>query len=591
MKYFKIIFETSLFAGVGLLLGAIFFRQIVGSNFDLLLGDVGDARLNGVILEHWWQVLNGSAKWLSPGFFYPAQGVLGYSDAGFLNALPYVFLRFIGIGSFTSYQIVLFVLVTIGWGGTILFFRWILKLSIFPTIAGAALFVFPNSMAIVASMHTQFFAVYFLPYLAIGIALFLQNFKKPSIIGILAGIFVAILIPAIFYTSYYVGWFFVFYTLLLLGVGYGWCLTHRCGKAVWRNIVYQKASWQKILPYCIVSAICFVPFLLTYIPVLQQFGNRKYRGIACQLPSLFDYLNVGADNWLYGKILNGNFAGMNSRPMAHELSKGLPVWTMLVFLLISTYYIWKTVNWQYKESQDSSSIMILNGIELNDVGKISIVVASLSLSVLFAWLLMLNIQGISLWWLVLKLVPGAGGIRAVYRFAHVLAFPISISIAIGLHQLLSYTTNYIHSDGKRNALLTFLSIIFLLLLVEQFNTGSLAKYSKQKQQNMMDGVPQPPQQARVFALLPTKGSNKLPYEAQVDAMLIAQKYGLQTINGYSGQFPHGWDSILHYNKPEYTVSLNGWIKRHALEDKNLYFFDTTNGVWLPYRSNLIRSDL
>ena len=96
-------------------------------------------------------MLQGTAHWLSPNFFFPIAGVLGYGDVGFLNALPYVVLCFLGIEPFTSYQIVLFALVAVGLIGTILFLRCCLKLSILPTIVGSALFVFPNSMAIIAS--------------------------------------------------------------------------------------------------------------------------------------------------------------------------------------------------------------------------------------------------------------------------------------------------------------------------------------------------------------------------------------------------------------------------------------------------------
>ncbi|MEI7817353.1 MAG: hypothetical protein WCI45_09205, partial [Desulfuromonadales bacterium] len=129
-----------------------------------------------------WQVFQGAASWLSPPFFFPAQGVLGYSDAGFLNALPYVCLRYMGIDPFTSYQVVLFALVAAGWIGMILFLRCCLKLSFFPTIIGTALFVFPNSMA-VSIGHTQLFTIYCIPYLAIGIYFFIKNFATQTRLG------------------------------------------------------------------------------------------------------------------------------------------------------------------------------------------------------------------------------------------------------------------------------------------------------------------------------------------------------------------------------------------------------------------------
>jgi len=571
--------EIVIFAVIGFLLGSVFFRQIVFSNFDLLLGDAGDARFNGVILEHWWQVLQGKAQWLSPTFFSPVQGVLGYSEAGFLNALPYVVLRFLGVEPFTSYQIVLFALVAVGWIGTILFLRCCLKLSIFPAIIGATLFVFPNSMAISASMHTQLFTVYYIPYLAVGIYVFIKNFQKTISLWIIAGIFVAIMVPAIFYTSYYIGWFSFFFILLLSGVICVWSLLHSDSMTVRRSIIWKWGTWQKMSPYFALSAICFIPFLLTYLPALRQFGGRSYQEIASMLPSFIDYVNVGPSNWIWGKTLYSTLTGIGSRPMAHELIKGVPVFLLLTFLALLIYFIRTIRHYQLTEAQEGTCKIILDGKEATDDGKLAILAAGLSISVLLAWLLMFKIQNISLWWLVTKVIPGADSIRAVYRFQHLLAFPLAIVVAIGLHQCIKYAIDQIHSCVKRGAYLVAVAVFCLLLIGEQFNTGSMANYSKQQQRDMLAGINPPPEQAKVFAFLPAVGLRKLPFETQIDAMIIAQKFNLHTINGYSGQLPYGWSGIYDINKPEYIVYLTRWIHHYKLETDQLYFLDAKMGYW------------
>ena len=581
MKHVKVIVEVVIYAMMGLLLGFIFFRQIIFSHFDLLLGDVGDARFNGVILEHWWQVLQGTARWLSPTFFFPVKGVLGYSDAGFLNALPYVALRFLGIEPFTSYQIVLFELVAIGWIGMILFLRCCLKLRIFLTIVGAALFVFPNSMAVAVSIsHTQLLAVNFIPYLAIGIYVFLQNLGKTTSVGIAAGIFVALIVPAIFYTSYYIGWFSLFFILLLSCIGFVWGISHLGYKTVWQCIICKRENWRRILPYCALGMICFIPFLLTYIPILLQFGNRSYQVIATMLPSVIDYMNVGPNNWLWGKALNSLFLGLGSRPVTHELIKGVPGCLFLAFLVFLAYFIREIRYYQLTVAQDDACKIVLDKCEANDAGKLAMLVVGLGVAVLLSWVLMLKIEGFSLWWLVTKLIPGAGGISAVYRFQHVLAFPLAVVVAIGLHQSMNYATAHIHSYVKRCALLVTVSVFCLLLVGEQFNTSDLARYSKQQQYKMLASISPPPQQAKVFALLPAEELRKYPFEAQIDTMIIAQKYGLHTINGYSGQMPPGWGGIYHVDKPEYITYLVSWIQYYNLENDQLYFLNAKTGSWL-----------
>lgn len=555
LKLAKAILEILGFLVIGLLVGGIFFRQVVFSHFDLLLGDVGDARFNGVILEHWWQVVQGTVPCLSPSFFFPVQGALGYSDAGFLNAIPYIVLRYIGIEAFTAYQIVLFALIAAGWIGMVLFCRHCLKLSFFPTVIGAGLFVFPNSIA-TSIGHTQLLTVCLIPYLAIASFVFLQDIEKRSLSGVAAGIALAVLVPAIFFTSYYIGWFSLFFVFLFSGI----CCAR--GAFPFRS----KTAWQRIVPYCLLSGVCFIPFLLTYLPMLKLFGSRSYQEMATMLPTLLDYVNVGPNNWIWGKTLYSIFAGIGSRPMAHELVKGLPPFSLFTFVAFGVYFIYITRRYQLSVGENES--------------KLSQLAAGLCATVFLAWLLLLKIQNVSLWWVVMKLIPGAGGIRAVYRFQHVLAFPISLVVAIGLHQAMNYLKNSSHSCVWKRAGLAAVVGLCFLLAGEQINKGPLATYSKQQQRDMFASIHPPPEQAKVFALLPAEGVKKFSYEAQIDAMILAQKFGLKTINGYSGQFPPGWGRIFDFDRPEYIASLERWIAHYNLQNDQLYFLDIKTGAWL-----------
>lgn len=75
-----------------------------------------------------------------------------------------------------------------------------------------------------------------------------------------------------------------------------------------------------------------------------------------------------------------------------------------------------------------------------------------------------------------------------------------------------------------------------------------------------------------------KGLQKLPYESQIDAIIIAQQYGgLHTINGYGGQSPPGWSGLCDFDKQEYFFYLNHWIQRYHLEKDRLYFLDLKTG--------------
>ena len=72
--------------------------------FRTVPGDLGDARFNSVILEHFFQWLSGKSPSLwSPRFFYPFEGVLAFSDNHFGSAWSYALLRISGLSREGAY--------------------------------------------------------------------------------------------------------------------------------------------------------------------------------------------------------------------------------------------------------------------------------------------------------------------------------------------------------------------------------------------------------------------------------------------------------------------------------------------------------
>lgn len=66
--------------------------------FRAIPGDMGDARFNGLILEHVFRWLCGIDRDLwSPGFFYPFPGALAFSDNHFGTVGIYALLRMTGL--------------------------------------------------------------------------------------------------------------------------------------------------------------------------------------------------------------------------------------------------------------------------------------------------------------------------------------------------------------------------------------------------------------------------------------------------------------------------------------------------------------
>jgi hypothetical protein len=65
-------------------------------------GDIGDARGNVVVLDHWYRVFMGKDHLNSFLFFYPADNVLGNSDALFLQGTFYTVLHLLGLSPVKS---------------------------------------------------------------------------------------------------------------------------------------------------------------------------------------------------------------------------------------------------------------------------------------------------------------------------------------------------------------------------------------------------------------------------------------------------------------------------------------------------------
>jgi hypothetical protein len=179
----------------------------------------------------------------------------------------------------------------------------------------------------------------------------------------------------------------------------------------------------------------------------------------------------------------------------------------------------------------------------------------------------------------MKITPGANALRIICRFLQFLVFPVSIVLAVGLNRAQNRIPQIIETALQFIVLMS-IAVISLFIIVEQFNTAPTSDYSKGQQLEMLSGIQAPPSDATVFTLLPGSGLKKDSFETQIDAMIIAQKYKLSTINGYSGYPPRGWNVTHDINDSIYPNLLNRWILHHQLNKGHLYFLNLKTGKWL-----------
>ena len=322
-----------------------FFRFVILSKFDEIPGNIGDARFLIYTCEHWHKVFQGTAAWLSPPIFYPIQGVLGYSDALFIYAVPFSFFRYLQLDIYTSFQAIVLTLPILAYAGTVWLLRSALGLGRCAAIVGAMLFAFSSPMA-TSMAHAQLQSVAFVPYLVLLLSYYVRNIH--TLKGRLSGLGFAVLFPLLAYTSFYIAWYFAIFSLLIGFLAIFGVIVTGQNEKLFSWLRYLSDNRLSLVINLFVCIVCGIPFLVTYIPILRLFSGRSFQETWLMLPMPIDLVNVGFDNAVWGPALQALAPGLQSRPLFWELDKGLPPLT-LIFFLFSALLAW----FQYRRSRFS----------------------------------------------------------------------------------------------------------------------------------------------------------------------------------------------------------------------------------------------
>ena len=105
-------------------------------------------------------------------------------------------------------------------------------------------------------------------------------------------------------------------------------------------------------------------------------------------------------------------------------------------------------------------------------------------------------------------------------------------------------------------------------------TDNFRKLDRTEELATLDAVPDPPEECTSFDLDARPDRN--PDHASIDAMLIAQRTGVPTVNGYSGWQPDGWTLVP--GSPAYAENVDAWVAGHGLGAGHCTLHATT-GTW------------
>jgi hypothetical protein len=476
---------------------AIPIRQLDGLQF--LPGDIGDSRLNNYFLEHVYQFVIGKAEslWHLP-FFAPFPYVGGFSDNHFGTSVFYVLFRFLGEEPFNAFQL-WFLL-----GYFLNFFTAYYVMRRFggsPLAATFGALVFAFALPTTAHAgHVQLHYRFPLPLALFFMIKFCMTQDAKQLwlallwmlwqffCGVYMGFFTTLLMATVLISSFFVRATFTNQSLAILLFD-----DYKALKvAIASNL---KLSFVLLFLFVAGFFLLFYPYLM--VKVLYGF-ERGWPEIGSMMPRLQSYIISDVST-----IWGGRSSPLFDLPMRHEHQMFPGLIATLLGVAGGVLVL---------RSRKSEVGMTIIG------GSLLVVVSTIS------------IFGVTLWYLF-HWIPIASAIRAMVRIDQALLFPLAY--------LVMTSVNYLIDAGRLAG--RFLAVVLLCLTVYEFSEVNMPKSSKSSWEDRIDALDSrlPQQIGEQQYLLVAKEPGDLWYAHELDVMWVAQRRGVDTMNGYSGNVPPG----------------------------------------------------
>ena len=470
-------------------------------------GNSGDSRFNLYVLEHFYQSLNGLSKsFVDAPFFYPWPATIGFSDTHWGTGLIYVVFRVIGmdgLGAFSAWFLI---------GNLLNFFSCYYvfrKFGMKPLGAGFGAFLYCFSLP----ATSQFSHVQLVYRAGVPLAvLFLQRYLESR--NPLQGAFMVLFFCLQAAATFYLG---IFLLLLLAGWTLGWLiLKHRETNCTWTE------SFKMLLP---------------------SVGSRRSNLIAIML-LLSGGVILAVAIWpnLEASKLYGFKRGWD------EIKMGLP--RPSSFFQASHSNIWWTNHntlptlplWWEQNLFPGLVMLVAVLISLRGRSWASVPMVFLSrMSLLFMLVATISFFGYSFYYLLGK-APGFDAIRAICRIILAMLFPASFITGAFVEGLLNQVK--FRRLGKITAVAAMIfSIYEASNITHQRDEQTIwASRVETLERKLLETHKGPFKSTDL--MVHTYPEKSVPewweFQQEIDAMLLSQKLGISTLNGYSGNLPLGW---------------------------------------------------
>jgi hypothetical protein len=500
------------------LVGLYYFCiRILGHQLQYIPGDLGDSRFVNYLLEHGysWLIGKSSSFWTAP-FMYPFQNNLALSDNLLGTQVFYSPWRMSGFSAETSFQLWWMCLCCCNFWFSYWAFHKFFKHKVLAAIL-AWVFAFSlfnlgqlNYMQMMARFPVApaFYAAY-------------RLVSKPAINYLLA---YCSLVLYQFVCLPYTGFYLLYFSLLFILI---YLLASKTFSSTFKYY-FSKTKYLLSLGVLLGTVILLGLFLWPYAGMSSQVGLRLYKEVLPALPTIKSFLLPHESSLPWHFLFEWAKEG-NSQWWLQYLFPGiLLLATMLYALLLPLLakFTKKEVPILLKSLALVSAIVCLLHLRVGDKG--------------------------TLYALIFKL-PGINSMRVLNRFMHVELF------------ILLFIFGYL----VRHVRPAYLGLLFLLIVMDNsFDAARVIKQSKSELQQRKETLKaqvltHPDYHQQRLALVDTL--TPAPF-AHLDAMLVAQELGIQTINGYSSYCP---DAFGEYFTTCSETGLRKWMRDQSLNPSDI----------------------
>lgn len=519
------------------------FRVQVQNGFTVLYGDGYDAAIVVAILEHWLSVWHGASQWSELYYFYPYKNTLAQTDGYFIVGIIYSVIRSLGLDPFISSELSNAVIKCIGFVSFFCMLRKVFNVNFYWSILAAGLFMIANNLTSHGT-RVQLATLAFAPIVTTLLwATYQQMLQGGKYKLALYGCSAAVILGAWALTCFYITWFYIFFATFF--VAFLLLVSSQDARIqFWHNV---KIYWLPLTIVAAVTILSILPLLAIYLPKAAESGFRSYDSALGFTVPPAGVLQIGESNLLFGELYNKALKILipSYTWEGEYYNTGIAPIIFILFIFASASII------SHQASADQKSLL-----------------RACVMATFATWILIIRIDGHSLWYFVFNYFPGAKALNVVAAYQIFLTFPIVTVCAVYLSRM----------SPRLPA--SILLILVIMLIGEELNRAKIS-LDRQAEIQKVSNIPAAPAGCEVFYVsgwpVQTSLVEKI-YAHNVSAMVIAELIKMPTINGFASFNPPDWN-LADPNSLDYEARVATYLANHKIH--NTCKLDLASKTWHP----------